>query len=90
MSGFALLVGAVQQEAFSGGKLAVLGEAARANVFAADQVRQLVALLTFGSDKLAALRLLAPRIVDPENRFLIYGAFTFDSEKAQARRILGG
>jgi hypothetical protein len=44
--------------------------------------------LSFSSDKLRALELLAPRMVDRQNAFKIYDAFTFSSDKEKARAIL--
>jgi hypothetical protein len=45
--------------------------------------------MTFGKDKLAALRALASRIVDRRNNYTILDAFTYSSDKRKAKRILG-
>lgn len=39
--------------------------------------------------KLAALRLMAPRITDPHHAYMIYDRLTFQSEKEEAARIIG-
>jgi len=75
-------------EHFSSGKLRVLGDAAGWAYFTSDQVVRILGHLTFGHDKLAALRILAPRILDPQNGYHVYKAFTFDSDKQTARKIL--
>lgn len=82
------LLGQMGHEPFAKGKLRVLGSAAAWAYFTTNQVVAILRRFTFGHDKLAALRLLAPRIIDPENGYHVYGAFTFDSDKAAARRIL--
>lgn len=88
MADFGRLVEAVKREAFSAGKLNVLNEAARVNWFSVDQVKALLRSFSFGADKVTALRQLAPRIIDPQNNFQIYGAFTFSAEKEEAKEIL--
>lgn len=78
----------VDKETFSDGKQRVLREAASTNWFKAGQVGQLVAGITMGSDKLKALEVLAPRILDLENAFVIYKVFDFESDKKKAEQIL--
>lgn len=39
---------------------------------------------------LAALRLTAPRIVDPRRAYIIFDQLSFQSEKDEAARIIGG
>ena len=47
-------------------------------------------IFSFGDKKLAALRLMAPCIIDPHRAYLIYDKLTFQSEKDEADRIIGG
>lgn len=82
-------VGAVKRESFADGKLRVLSAVARHNWFTVEQVRLLLTLFSFESNRVDALRELAPRLVDPENGFRLYEAFTFKSHKEEAERILG-
>jgi len=79
---------AMDRESFSDGKLGVLESAARDRWFCVDQVLRVLKDLTFGKDKLAALRVLAPRILDRQNNYKIPPAFTFGHEKEEAGRIL--
>ena len=37
---------------------------------------------------LRALELIAPRLLDPENSFAVYEAFSFSADKEQAKQIL--
>lgn len=83
---------AVQNEisnaAFSSDKLRILEDAMRYRTLCGEQVVEILALIPFSSDKLQALRSMAPRIADPENNFRIYGAFSFERDKEQARQLL--
>jgi hypothetical protein len=74
-------------EPFPRGKMGVVESAARDNWFFVAQLRRIVDALTFPSDKMRAVEIVAPRVVDRENAFSLLGAFTFDSEKEQARKI---
>ena len=49
---------------------------------------RLLGLYDFENDKLSALKLLAPRLTDRENKFKIYKAFDFDASRDQAKKIL--
>ncbi|MFH1810256.1 MAG: DUF4476 domain-containing protein, partial [Pseudomonadota bacterium] len=82
------LLRALKDESFAEGKLRVLDEAARWAWFSSEQVLEILAAFDFGNDKLKALAILAPRLTDPENAFRIYQAFSFDSEKKKAKKIL--
>ena len=82
------LVRALKAESFGEGKLRVLDAAAHRTWFATDQVIELLGQFDFGADKLKALEILAPRLVDPANAFRIYQAFEFDADKQKAKQIL--
>lgn len=85
---FAALLQAIQAEAFSEGKIRVIQEGARSDYFLVAQLRRIIEGLTFSPDKIKAVELIAPRLLDRNNAFTLYSVFTFDSEKEQARRIL--
>ncbi len=78
----------LQSHGFASERMEVLSRLSRQGWFAVDQARRLLEAFPFGKDRLEALELLAPRLVDPENHFRLYEAFTFESDKKQARRIL--
>jgi hypothetical protein len=86
---FGSVKGAVEAESFSSERLQVLGSAMSRRDICSDQVIALLGVFSFSSDKLAALRVMKSHIVDPQNNFKIFGAFTFDSDKKEARKILG-
>jgi len=84
------LVAAMNEQSFSDDKIAVLTEAMKEAYATVAQVRKLLDQLSFPDDKLQALRLLKGRIVDPENKFQLYGAFVHSSDKDEAKKILDG
>ncbi len=78
----------VKRTSFSSAKLDVIKLAAGGNTFTCAQVRGLLGALSFSSGKIKALRVLSPRIEDPQNSFTIVNAFTFSSDKKKATKIL--
>lgn len=82
---FAALQAALAAQAFGDGKLQVLATAAEHNAFTIAQLRRIVDDLVHSGDRLRAVEIAAPVVVDPENAFQLLDAFTFDSEKAQVR-----
>ncbi len=85
---FRALVAAVRNEGFSESQLTVIQQAATRNYFRVGQVRTLIDLVAYSATKLRVLELGAPRMVDPENAFGIYEAFTFTADKESAKQIL--
>ncbi|HMV68204.1 MAG TPA: DUF4476 domain-containing protein [Myxococcota bacterium] len=79
------ILAAVQNEAFSSGKLAVLASAAAGRPFTASQAGRLMDAFTFDDDKVEAGALLYPLVVDPQNWYTAYAHLTFDSSKADLR-----
>jgi hypothetical protein len=85
---FRVLVGNVRNESFSDSQLTVVQQAAGRNWFRVGQVKSLIDLVSFSATKLRVLEMCAPHIVDGENAFSLYDAFTFSADKEQARHIL--
>jgi hypothetical protein len=85
---FRALVGNVRNESFADSQLTVVEQAAGRNWFRVGQLRSLIDLVPFSATKLRVLELCAPHIVDGENAFALYDAFTFSADKEQARHIL--
>lgn len=81
------LVAGVRAESFLEGKLRVIQEAASTNFFLVAQLRQLVDQIPFSSGKVRAVEICAPRLLDRENAFNLYGAFTFSADKEKVRAI---
>ena len=85
---FDALRATVSNVSFDRGKLAPIKTAARDVYFTVAQTRALLDLMTFDRYKLDAMRILAPRILDRESLFELYGAFTFSSSQNTLRGIL--
>jgi hypothetical protein len=84
------LTAALERESFDDGKLRVLSEAASRQYFLVEHVAQLLPQFRFADAQLKAVRAVWPRVLDRQNGYELYGAFRFDSEKEQLRRILNG
>src|SRR5262245_21908621 len=85
---FRALVAAVRHESFSDAQLTVIQQATTRNHFSVDQIKNLIDLIAYSATKLRVLELGVPRMVDPENAFMVYDAFGFSADKAQAKQIL--
>ncbi|WP_338864434.1 DUF4476 domain-containing protein [Myxococcus stipitatus] len=79
---------AIAREAYNDDKLRVLYAGIYDNNFLSSQVAALLERFPFSQDKLNAVRALKPRIIDPENHFIIINAFKFSSDKKKAQEIL--
>jgi len=86
---FQRIVAAIQGESFANEQLRVLQDASRDRWFTVDQIKGLVNLFTFGDDKVNAAAMLHGHAADPENWYLIYEAFTFDSDKKKLQQRVG-
>lgn len=86
---FSALLEAIDAEGFEDGKLGVLRTAAPGAFFTVGQVGELVDQFAFSSGKLAVVETCKPRILDLANAFQLYSHFSFESDKAKVRRILG-
>jgi hypothetical protein len=84
---FAELLRAMEAESFASSKLQVLEGVARDNLFVVEQLRRIVQAMTFSGDKLRAVEIVAPRVIDRANSFTLYSAFDFDSEREQVRKV---
>lgn len=83
------LMKAIAKESFGEGKLRVLQAAAPTEYFLVPQVLKLLQRFSFGEDKLDAVRVLWPRVLDRENSYQLYGAFSFPGEKDELKQIIG-
>lgn len=86
---FDALLGQIAGASFSSGRLGVLQLAAQWNHFSVAQLKRIISLMWFSSERIGAVELVAPRLVDRQNVFLLNDAFPFTSEAEQAYRILG-
>lgn len=85
---FATLHRSVAGQSFGSDKLVILRSALRENFVAVEQARALMGEFMVSRDRLDALRLLWPRVVDRENGYRFYEDFVFASEKNAVQAIL--
>lgn len=85
---FNVLYAKVQKASFADNKLDLLEVACLGCNFSCEQTVRIIKLLSFSSDQLKALRLMAPYIVDPLNAIDIYNVFSFESDKQKAAEII--
>lgn len=82
------VMNAMSRESFAKDKMKVLEEVAGGNYFLVGQVQQVLKQFQFSKDRLQAVRLMWPRVLDRENGFQLYGSFQFSNDKAELKRIL--
>ena len=87
-SDFTVLQDQVQDASFSSEKFSVIQLATRTSTFTAAQIKELISEISFASDQIEALEMLAPRLEDPSRSFMILEAFSFQSSKTEAQEIL--
>ncbi len=51
------------------------------------QCAKILTVITASNDQLAALEVMSPCVLDPENENLIYNIFTFERDKEKAKNI---
>ena len=85
---FAALLGAIDAQAFSEDKINVIAQASQGNWVRVGQLKQIVQRLAFSADQVRAVELFAPRVLDKQNAFALYDAFSFSSDKDRVREIL--
>lgn len=79
---------AMAKETFMEDKMRVLTLASNDNYFLISQVGHIITHFAFSQDKLTVVRALKPRIIDPENGYQLYSAFSFSSDKKRLQEIL--
>ena len=87
---FTILYNKVKNTSFDAPKMDLIEVASLGAFYSCEQCASIMSIFSFGDKKLAALRLMAPRIIDPHRAYLIYDKLTFQSEKDKAARIIGG
>jgi hypothetical protein len=84
------LIRAIGKEPFGDGKLRVLELAAPSQYFLVPQVLRILQKFSFSQDKLNAVRVLWPRVLDRQNAYQLNQAFTYSADKEQLRQIISG
>lgn len=85
---FAIVSNSITKANFDDNKLALVEVACLRSLFTCRQCARLLQLFSFSDAKLKALRFMARQIVDPQNAYDIYQAFTFDSDRDKAARLM--
>ena len=87
---FAILYDKVKNTSFDDRKMDLIEVASLGAFYSCEQCATIMSIFSFGDKKLAALRLMAPRITDPHRAYIIFDQLSFQSEKDEAARIIGG
>lgn len=87
---FTILYNKVKNASFDDRKMDLIEVASLGAFYFCEQCASIMSIFSFGDKKLAALRLMAPRIIDHRHAYMIYDKLTFQSEKDEAARIIGG
>ena len=87
---FAILYNKVKNTSFDDRKMDLIEVASLGAFYSCEQCATIMSIFSFGDKKLAALRLMAPRIVDPHRAYIIFDRLSFQNEKDKAARIIGG
>ena len=85
---FEMMAGIVKKASFDDKKIDVIRVACIGSYFSSRQCAQLLSLLSFDDNKMKALEVIAPRMVDMENADKIIKEFSFSSNKEKAVSIL--
>ena len=85
---FEMMAGIVKNTSFDDKKIDVIRVACIGSYFSSRQCAQLLSLLSFDDNKMKALEVIAPRLVDMENADKIIKEFSFSSSKDKAVSIL--
>jgi hypothetical protein len=83
---FGAFLTALDHASFSSDKLAMIRTTCPHAWFTAAQVVRVLDELPHSTDKLEAAKALWPRIVDPQNGYLVYDALPFSSDKDALRK----
>ena len=86
---FAILYNKVKNASFDDRKMDLIEVASLGAFYSCEQCATMMSIFSFGDKKLAALRLMASRIVDPHRAYIIFDQLSFQSEKDEAARIIG-
>ncbi len=80
----------VRKADFASEKLAIVRSATHRNYFTALQVKRTLRCFDMDSDRLKALEIMWPRVLDKENGFKILDVFEFSDDKQKAAGIIEG
>jgi hypothetical protein len=85
---FSEVVAQLKGESFDEGKQSTLALVCEMNLMSVRQATEVLKLWSFDAGRLKALKLIAPRLTDPELRNELLNVFTFDAQRVKASEIL--
>ena len=85
---FEMMAGIVKNASFDDNKIDVIRVACIGSYFSSKQCAKLLSLMSFDNDRVKALEIIAPRLVDMNNIDDIVKKFSFSSSKDKAVSIL--
>lgn len=78
----------MKKASFDDNKFDLIEVASLGCYYSCSQAVRLMKIFTFDDERLKALSMMAPHIVDPQNATDIYKLFCFDSDKEKAGEIM--
>jgi hypothetical protein len=78
----------IGNESFEQDKLRIVRDLANSQYFLVSQVERILPAFSFENTKVTVVEILAPRILDRQNAYRLYGSFTFSSNKAKVEKLL--
>ncbi|MBN2621425.1 DUF4476 domain-containing protein [candidate division WOR-3 bacterium] len=85
---FTILVKDLDEELFSDDRLNLLRITASSHFFLIEQVETILEYFTFEDDRVEAVRILYPQILDDENAYRLFKKFVFSNSKKELAKIL--
>lgn len=85
---FRLLLSDLKQESFTQDKLSIIELVSSANFFTVSQAYQIVETIDFSENRIEAVRLLFPSIVDKYNSYRLLSLFNSSEDKQTIRNII--
>ena len=85
---FSILYNKVKKVSFDDNKLDLIEVASLGCYYSCSLTIRMMKIFTFDDERLKALSMMAPHIVDPQNATDIYKLFSFDSDKEKAGEIM--
>jgi hypothetical protein len=85
---FSMMYKIVKKASFNDNRIDIIRVAAIGSYFSSKQCAELLSLISFNDDKLKALEVMAPRIVDDKDLDRILKQFSFNRDKDKAMKIL--
>lgn len=85
---FRLLLSDLKQESFTQDKLSIIEIVSSSNFFTVYQVYQIIETIDFSEDRIEAIELLFPSIVDKYNSYRLLSLFNSSIDKQTVRNII--